>query len=63
MRDALAAAQIYPLVAGLPEGLDTLVGERGYRFSDGEKQRLAIARLSSTQGVRQFRRHAGSGTP
>jgi ATP-binding cassette, subfamily B, bacterial len=42
---ALRAAQIWPLVAGLPEGVDTLVGERGYRFSGGEKQRLSIARL------------------
>lgn len=42
---ALRAAQIWPLVAGLPEGADTLVGERGYRFSGGEKQRLSIARL------------------
>jgi ATP-binding cassette subfamily B protein len=42
---ALEAAQIAPLVRGLTEGLDTLVGERGYRFSGGEKQRLAIARL------------------
>jgi ATP-binding cassette, subfamily B, bacterial len=42
---ALAAAQIEPLVRGLPDGLDTLVGDRGYRFSGGEKQRLAIARL------------------
>jgi ATP-binding cassette subfamily B protein len=42
---ALEAAQIAPLMRGLPEGLDTLVGERGYRFSGGEKQRLAIARL------------------
>lgn len=42
---ALEAAQIAPLVRGLAEGLDTLVGERGYRFSGGEKQRLAIARL------------------
>lgn len=45
LKDALRAAQILPLVASLPEGLDTLVGERGYRFSGGEKQRLAIARL------------------
>jgi ATP-binding cassette subfamily B protein len=43
--EALRAAQILPLIASLPEGLDTLVGERGYRFSGGEKQRLAIARL------------------
>jgi ATP-binding cassette subfamily B protein len=42
---ALEAAQIAPLVRSLAEGLDTLVGERGYRFSGGEKQRLAIARL------------------
>jgi len=42
---ALEAAQIAPLVRRLSDGLDTLVGERGYRFSGGEKQRLAIARL------------------
>ncbi len=42
---ALRAAQILPLINSLPEGLDTLVGESGYRFSGGEKQRLAIARL------------------
>ena len=42
---ALRDAQISGLVESLPEGLDTLVGERGYRFSGGEKQRLAIARL------------------
>lgn len=42
---ACAAAQIRDLVASLPEGLDTLVGERGYRLSGGEKQRLALARL------------------
>ena len=45
LNEALRAAQILPLVASLPKGLDTLVGERGYRFSGGEKQRLAIARL------------------
>jgi ATP-binding cassette, subfamily B, bacterial len=43
--DALRAAQILPLIASLSNGFDTLVGERGYRFSGGEKQRLAIARL------------------
>jgi ATP-binding cassette subfamily B protein len=43
--DALLAAQIFQLVSSLPKGLDTLVGERGYRFSGGEKQRIAIARL------------------
>jgi ATP-binding cassette subfamily B protein len=43
--EALDAAQILPLITSLPKGLETLVGERGYRFSGGEKQRLAIARL------------------
>ena len=42
---ALRAAQIWDLVASLPDGLDTTVGDRGYRLSGGEKQRLAIARL------------------
>jgi ATP-binding cassette, subfamily B, bacterial len=42
---ALAAAQIEPLVRALPDGLDTVVGDRGYRLSGGERQRLAIARL------------------
>ena len=41
----LRAAQILPLVESLPDGLDTLVGDRGYRLSGGEKQRIAIARL------------------
>ncbi|MEO8307156.1 MAG: ABC transporter ATP-binding protein [Pseudomonadota bacterium] len=45
MRAALRDAQVLEVVDALPEGLDTLVGERGYRFSGGEKQRLAIARL------------------
>jgi ATP-binding cassette subfamily B protein len=43
--DALRAAQIWDLVGSLPDGLDTTVGDRGYRLSGGEKQRLAIARL------------------
>ncbi|HZA72489.1 MAG TPA: ABC transporter ATP-binding protein [Propionibacteriaceae bacterium] len=41
----LGAAQIADLVRSLPDGLDTVVGERGYRLSGGERQRLAIARL------------------
>ena len=45
LREACAAAQIWDLVASLPDGLDTVVGDRGYRLSGGEKQRLAIARL------------------
>jgi ATP-binding cassette subfamily B protein len=45
MRAALAAAQVLRLVDSLPEGLDTVVGDRGHRLSGGEKQRLAIARL------------------
>ncbi|HEX9342178.1 MAG TPA: ABC transporter ATP-binding protein, partial [Actinomycetota bacterium] len=43
--EALYAAQLGALVALLPDGLDTVVGDRGYRLSGGEKQRLAIARL------------------
>ena len=42
---ALRAAQIWHLVVSLPLGLDTVVGERGYRLSGGEKQRVALARL------------------
>jgi ATP-binding cassette subfamily B protein len=45
IRSALRDAQILDLVESLPDKLDTMVGERGYRFSGGEKQRLAIARL------------------
>jgi ATP-binding cassette subfamily B protein len=45
MWQALDAAQISDLVRSLPEGLDTVVGDRGYRLSGGEKARLAIARL------------------
>ena len=43
--EALEAAQIASLVRALPDGLDTVVGDRGYRLSGGERQRLAIARL------------------
>ena len=45
MVQALRAAQVWGLVSGLPEGLDTVVGDRGHRLSGGEKQRLALARL------------------
>ena len=44
IEEAARAAQIHELISTLPEGYDTVVGERGYRFSGGEKQRLAIAR-------------------
>jgi len=43
--DACRRARIHDLIASLPEGYDTVVGERGYRLSGGEKQRLAIARM------------------
>jgi ATP-binding cassette, subfamily B, bacterial len=42
---ATRAASIHDLIAGLPDGYDTIVGARGYRFSGGERQRLAIARM------------------
>jgi ATP-binding cassette subfamily B protein len=45
MRVACESAQIWDLIKSLPNGLDTMVGERGHRLSGGEKQRLAIARL------------------
>jgi ATP-binding cassette, subfamily B, bacterial len=44
VEEAARAAQIHDLIASLPDGYDTVVGERGYRFSGGEKQRIAIAR-------------------
>ncbi|MGZ4349266.1 MAG: ABC transporter ATP-binding protein [Solirubrobacteraceae bacterium] len=44
VEDAARTAHIHDLVASLPDGYDTIVGERGYRFSGGEKQRMAIAR-------------------
>ncbi len=43
--DACQAAQIWDLISVLPDGLDTIVGDRGYRLSGGEKQRVALARL------------------
>lgn len=45
LEEALRMARLGPLLAQLPNGLDTMVGDRGYRLSGGEKQRLAIARL------------------
>ncbi|MEP6660711.1 MAG: ABC transporter ATP-binding protein [Acidimicrobiales bacterium] len=45
MQAACRAAQIDDVIAALPDGYDTIVGERGYRLSGGEKQRLAIARM------------------
>ncbi len=45
LRAALGAAQILEFIDSLPDGLDTVVGDRGYRLSGGEKQRIAIARL------------------
>jgi ATP-binding cassette, subfamily B, bacterial len=44
IEEAARAARIHDLIASLPEGYETVVGERGYRFSGGEKQRMAIAR-------------------
>ena len=45
LETACRAARIHHVIAALPEGYDTMVGERGYRLSGGEKQRLAIARM------------------
>lgn len=45
LREACEAARIWDLLCSLPSGLDTVAGDRGYRFSGGEKQRLALARL------------------
>jgi ATP-binding cassette, subfamily B, bacterial len=45
MEEACKAAQIHHVIHALPDGYDTVVGERGYRLSGGEKQRLAIARM------------------
>jgi ATP-binding cassette, subfamily B, bacterial len=45
IREACEAARIWNLLCSLPDGLDTVAGDRGYRFSGGEKQRLALARL------------------
>ena len=45
MVEALQAAQVWAVVSSLPEGLDTVVGDRGHRLSGGEKQRIALARL------------------
>jgi ATP-binding cassette subfamily B protein len=45
LAQACRAAQIWDMIASLPDGLDTVVGDRGYRLSGGEKQRIALARL------------------
>jgi len=45
IEQAARAARIHDLIAGLPDGYQTMVGERGYRFSGGERQRIAIARI------------------
>jgi ATP-binding cassette, subfamily B, bacterial len=45
LNEALAAAQLLPLVKSLPKGLDTVIGDAGHRLSGGERQRMAIARL------------------
>jgi ATP-binding cassette subfamily B protein len=45
LAEACQAARIWELIFSLPDGLDTIAGDRGYRFSGGEKQRLALARL------------------
>jgi ATP-binding cassette, subfamily B, bacterial len=45
LQAACKAARIHDVIAGLPEGYETIAGERGYRFSGGEKQRLALARV------------------
>ncbi|MCP3853985.1 MAG: ABC transporter ATP-binding protein [Actinomycetia bacterium] len=45
IEEVARAARIHDVIAGLPDGYDTVVGERGYRLSGGEKQRLAIARM------------------
>ncbi len=45
IENACRSARIHDLIAGLPEAYETMVGERGYRFSGGEKQRLALARV------------------
>ncbi|MHB1835042.1 MAG: ABC transporter ATP-binding protein, partial [Solirubrobacteraceae bacterium] len=46
IEEAARTARIHDLIASLPDGYDTIVGERGYRFSGGEKQRMAIARTA-----------------
>jgi ATP-binding cassette subfamily B protein len=45
LAEACEAARIWDLISSLPDGLDTIAGDRGYRFSGGEKQRIALARL------------------
>ena len=45
LENACKAANIHDFIVGLPDGYDTVVGERGYRLSGGEKQRIALARV------------------
>jgi ATP-binding cassette, subfamily B, bacterial len=45
LEQVLRSAQIWPLISSLPQGIDTVVGDRGHRLSGGEKQRIALARL------------------
>jgi ATP-binding cassette subfamily B protein len=45
LREVCEAARIWDLISALPDGLETVAGDRGYRFSGGEKQRIALARL------------------
>ena len=59
---ACRAAQIHDTIAELPDGYDTVVGERGYRLSGGEKQRLAIAR-TAPQGPRHRHPRRGDEQP
>ena len=60
IHDAIEGAQILSFIESLPDGLDTVVGDRGYRLSGGEKQRIALARLL-LEGARRGRLGRGHG--